>query len=171
MNDTPLPLTVAELDAEAIGGELLALNNAHATELSWLEPAALRHLVAQAFLARRIGRSDALLLALDQDARYRSPNFLWFRNCFRHFVYVDRVVVAPAARGRGLARGLYRALFEDALRSGHTRVVCEVNSAPPNPASDSFHAMLGFHEVGTGTIQGGSKTVRYLERLLIPERS
>ena len=33
---------------------LLALNNAHAQELSWLEPERLQHLVEQAFLTRRI---------------------------------------------------------------------------------------------------------------------
>jgi uncharacterized protein len=57
---------------------LLALNNAHAQELSWLEPERLAHLVEQAFFARRIGNLDAFLLAFDQDAHYDSPNFLWF---------------------------------------------------------------------------------------------
>ncbi len=62
-----------------LGETLLVLNNAHAQELSWLEPERLQHLVKQAFLARRIGNLDAFILALDQDARYDSPNFLWFR--------------------------------------------------------------------------------------------
>jgi predicted GNAT superfamily acetyltransferase len=52
------------------GEKLLALNNTHAQELSWLEPERLEHLIGQAFLARRIGDFDAFLLALDQDARY-----------------------------------------------------------------------------------------------------
>ena len=49
---------------------------------------------------------------------------------------------------------------------GHERVVCEVNREPPNPASDAFHATLGFSEVGAAAIHGGSKTVRYLAREL-----
>jgi hypothetical protein len=142
---------------------LLALNNAHAVELSWLEPDRFRHLIAQAFLAQRIGEADAFLLAFDQGADYDSPNFLWFRSRYPRFVYVDRIVVAAHARARGHARRLYLDLFEHALRAGHDRVVCEVNSAPPNPASDAFHANLGFREVGTGSIHGGSKTVSYLE--------
>src|SRR5260221_9470038 len=128
---------------------LLAVNNAHARELSWLEPERREHLVQEALLARRIGYLDAFLLAFDQDARYDSPNFLWFRSRYPRFVYVDRIAVAASARGRGCARRLYDDLFEHATRIGHDRVVCEVNQNPPNPASDAFHTALGFIEVGT----------------------
>jgi predicted GNAT superfamily acetyltransferase len=82
------------------------------------------------------------------------------------FVYIDRIVVAPAARGRGHARQLCGDLFERARRAGHDQVVCEVNVAPPNPSSDAFHAALGFHEVGGATIHDGRKIVRYLRREL-----
>jgi len=71
------------------------------------------------------------------------------------------VVVAPAARGLGLARLLYENLFARAKADSHTRIVCEVNAVPPNPASDAFHAKLGFAEVGKAIIAGGTKTVRY----------
>jgi predicted GNAT superfamily acetyltransferase len=147
---------------EPLGQALLALNNAHAQELSWLEPERLEYLVGEAFLARRIGDLDAFMLAFDQDARYDSPNFLWFRARYPRFVYVDRIVVAASARGRGCARRLYHDLFEHAVRSEHDRVVCEVNKIPPNPASDAFHAALGFIEVGTASVDDGSRTVRYL---------
>ena len=146
----------------ALGRSLLALNNDHAQELSWLEPQRLEHLVSEAFLARRIGNVDAFLLAFDQDARYDSPNFEWFRARYLRFVYIDRIVVAASARGRGYARRLYCDLFERAIRAGHRRVVCEVNSVPPNPASDAFHAALGFVEVGTASVYNASRTVRYL---------
>jgi predicted GNAT superfamily acetyltransferase len=148
----------------ALGGALLALNNAHAQELSWLEAERLEHLVQEAFFAKRIGHLDAFLLAFDQGAQYDSPNFVWFRARYPRFVYVDRIVVAPSARGRGCARQLYSDLFEHAARAGHDRVVCEVNTVPPNAASDAFHAALGFVEVGTASIHGGSRTVRYLSR-------
>jgi predicted GNAT superfamily acetyltransferase len=167
MSGEPVAVTMADLAASpALAEALLALNNAHAVELSWLEPGRLRHLVAEAFLVRRIGAAEALLLAFDQDAAYDSPNFLWFRERYRRFVYVDRIVVAAEARGRGHARKLYRELFEQAGRAGYGRVVCEVNSSPPNPASHAFHADLGFVEVGAAEIAGGSKTVSYLLRQL-----
>ena len=164
MNDP----VIHSVNASEISGEeslresLLALNNDHARELSWLEPQRLEYLVSQAFLARRIGNVDAFLLAFDQDARYDSPNFMWFRARYPRFVYVDRIVVAPSARGRGCARRLYSDLFEHADRAGQDRVVCEVNKIPPNAASDAFHAALGFVEVGTASVYDGSRTVRYL---------
>ena len=113
---------------------------------------------------RRRGRRPAA--DLDQAADYDSVNYLWFRERYPAFVYVDRVVVADSARGRGLARALYDDLFVAAKAAGHERIVCEVNSDPPNPASDRFHAALGFVTVGAAAIHGGKKTVTYLERLL-----
>jgi predicted GNAT superfamily acetyltransferase len=161
------PLDAAEIAASsAIGQRVLALNNEHARELSLLDAGRLVDLVGRAFLSRRIGAVDAWLLAFDQDADYDSPNFLWFRLRYARFVYVDRIVVAASARGRGHARRLYDELFEHARRAGHDRVVCEVNHEPPNPASDAFHAALGFSEVGMDAIHGGGKTVRYLARVL-----
>lgn len=163
MSDVTTILTAADLGGAA-GEALLALNNDHALELSWLTTEALAKLVAEAFVARRVGVADALLLAFDQDAPYDSVNFLWFRKRFERFVYVDRVVVADAARGRGLARRLYDDLFAVARAAGHERIVCEVNADPPNPASEAFHAALGFAAVGAAAIHGGKKTVTYLER-------
>jgi predicted GNAT superfamily acetyltransferase len=144
----------------------LALNNAHAVELSWLDATRFAELARRAFYARRIGCVDAFLLAFDQDADYDSPNFLWFRERYPRFVYVDRIVVGPQARGRGYARLLYDDLFAEAHRAGHDQVVCEVNADPPNPASDAFHRAAGFEEVGAAVIHGGAKTVRYLRRAL-----
>ena len=143
---------------------LLALNNAHAVELSWLEPERFAALVALAFWARQVGTDDAFLIAMDQDAAYDSPNFLWLRARYDRFVYVDRVVVADHARSRGLAQRLYAELFVAAANAGHTCVLCEVNSAPPNPASERFHLAQGFSEIGSAEIYGGEKTVRYLMR-------
>ena len=150
---------------------ILALNNRHAEELSWLEPERLSHLISQAFYARRIGAAEAFLIAFDQDADYDSPNFLWFKSRYARFVYVDRIAVAETARGRGHARRLYHDLFDMAARNGHDIVVCEVNSDPPNPGSDAFHAALGFHEIGQAAIHGGRKVVRYFARSLGPEKA
>ena len=164
-HNTPRMEEIQTLDP-AQASCVLALNNEHAEELSWLDAARLAELVVRAFVARRIGAVDAFLLAFDQDADYDSPNFLWFRDRYRRFVYVDRIIVARSARGRGHARRLYDDLFQQARSAGHQRIVCEVNREPPNPASDAFHAALGFSEAGVATIHGGAKTVRYLARLL-----
>ena len=155
-------LEAADLTADAALGEaLLGLNNTHAIELSLLDSAGLERLVGAAFVARRAGLADALLITFDQDSDYDSPNFLWFRDRYERFVYVDRVVTAEAARGRGLARGLYSDLITQARAAGHQLIVCEVNADPPNPASEAFHRRFGFEPVGEALLANG-KTVSYL---------
>jgi hypothetical protein len=150
----------------ALANKLLALNSAHAQALSWLDSDRLRYLVAEAFIAGRVGGVDGLLIAFDQNADYDSPNFLLFQSRFSRFVYVDRVAVAPAARGRGLARRLCLELFSKAALRGRDKIVCEINLTPPNPESDALHAALGFLEIGSGSIHGGQKTVRYMAHRL-----
>ncbi|WP_095087528.1 GNAT family N-acetyltransferase [Mesorhizobium sophorae] len=161
MSATPAPISLVSAEDEAA---ILALNNEHAAELSWLEPERLSFLLGEAFYTRRIGNLEAFIMTFDQDARYDSPNFVWFRERYPRFVYVDRVVVAAQARGRGHARLLYQDLFGHVERAGHTLVTCEVNTDPPNPASDAFHAALGFAEAGDAVIHGGKKAVRYYIR-------
>ena len=143
---------------------LLELNNANASELSWLEGARFAALVGRACLARRIGRADALVLAFDQDADYDGLDYLYVRSRYRRFVYVDRIVVAAAFRGRGYARSLYHDVFRYAAEHGHTKVVCEVNQVLPNPVLDAFHAAMGFVPVGSAAWPDGSKIVRYFVR-------
>ncbi len=159
-------MTIITPVTQASEPAVLALNNEHAAELSWLEPQQLSELVGSAFYARRIGDLDAFMLAFDQSASYESPNFRWFRDRFARFVYIDRIVVARSSRGRGLARLLYENLFEHAVRAGHSMIGCEVNSNPPNPTSDAFHAALGFSDVGHASIHDGAKSVRYFRRNL-----
>jgi predicted GNAT superfamily acetyltransferase len=154
-------------NSAALADALLTINNDHAQELSWLDSARLMHLVSEAFVTRRIGHVEAFVLALDHSANYDSPNFLWFRERHARFVYVDRIVVASLARGRGLARRLYEYVFTQAREAGHDRVFCEVNLMPPNPGSDAFHASLGFAEIGRADVR--DRTVRYLARSLLDE--
>jgi predicted GNAT superfamily acetyltransferase len=144
--------------------KVLALNNAHALETSFLDEAKLTRMLDEAFLTTRLGDVDAFLIVFDEKADYDSPNFEWFRARFPTFVYVDRIITGPQARGKGYARALYRDLFEKAAARGHERVVCEVNFDPPNPVSDAFHAALGFVDVGRQLLQGSGKTVRYLSK-------
>jgi predicted GNAT superfamily acetyltransferase len=111
------------------------------------------------------GGRDAFLIAFDEGAAYASPNFLWLKRRLSRFVYVDRVVVAAHARGQGLAASLYGEVFRRTRDSGRTIIACEVNLAPPNPASDAFHARLGFGEIGRAGAPG-EKRVRYLTRVV-----
>lgn len=155
-----IPLT--EL-SEPVRERLLALNNAHAAETSWLDRSQWDRLTGGATLALAVPEAAGFVVAFDQGAAYDSPNFLWLRNRFERFLYVDRVVVAKAHRGRGIARALYGAVIAAAAGAGLGRVVAEVNRHPPNPVSDAFHEALGFRPLATRDLSP-EKSVRYLER-------
>jgi len=146
--------------------KVLRLNQAHATELSELDEPSLRRLIDGAFFASVVNDGEAFIIAFDQDAAYDSPNFRWFHDRYRRFVYVDRIAVDGGARGRGLAHRMYRSLFERASELGHSTILCEVNLRPANRASDAFHSAYGFEEVGRAAFPGG-KIVRYLAKQLI----
>lgn len=142
--------------------ELLRTNNASARETSPLSRERFDQLISAASVAICVTPAAAFLLAFEQSDDYDGGHFLWFRNRFDKFLYIDRVVVADEHRRQGFGRMLYADVFKRAIRLGHTRVVCEVNLQPPNPVSDRFHAVHRFKEVGRATIDSDAKTVRYL---------
>jgi predicted GNAT superfamily acetyltransferase len=117
---------------------LLALNNAHARELSRLEPERFVELVSEGFVTLRIGDVDAFLLAFDQDAGYDSPNFPWFRARHARFVYIDRVVVAPSTRGRGHARRLTMLCSDTHPTLGTSLLFARSTRIPPTRGPTPF---------------------------------
>jgi len=140
----------------------LALNQAHALETSALDEDGLQALLGIACHARIAGAMDGFLIAIDHRAVHDGTNFQWFRSRFDQFVYVDRVIVAARARGRGVAQALYLDLFEAARQAGRQRICAEVNEIPPNEASQGFHEKMRFRRVGSAMLAGRGKTVRYL---------
>ncbi len=141
---------------------ILALNEASVSLLSPLSPRRLAGLHAQAALhrvAEREGEVIGFLLAFREGADYDSLNYLWFAERYPQFLYVDRVVVADAARGQGVGALLYRDMFEFAAASGARLVTCEFDIDPPNPLSEQFHARFGFREAGRQRVADGRKQV------------
>jgi len=144
---------------------ILALNEESVHFLSPMDAAKLAAWAKASCYLRVVeqgGTVAAFLLGFRKGADYDSPNFLWFDNRFDDFVYVDRVVVAPAFRGRKLADLLYDDFAHFARERGIVRVTCEVNVEPPNPVSLRFHERRGFREVGRQPY-GPSKIVSLLE--------
>ncbi|MCP2339331.1 GNAT family N-acetyltransferase [Actinomadura rupiterrae] len=60
--------------------------------------------------------------------------------------YIHFVGVAPRARGRGLARDLYRRFFDLAASDGRTAV--RAITSPQNEGSIAFHTAMGFTVTG-----------------------
>ena len=124
---------------------LLALNNAAVPAVNTLDDTALLRLAGMGRV--RLVRADAILgfvLTLQAGQPYESGNYLWFNEHYGHFLYVDRIVVAETARGRGVGRALYEDAMAQARATAAGRICCEVNLDPPNPGSFAFHGNLGF---------------------------
>jgi uncharacterized protein len=142
---------------------VLALSAQNEVETGPLDAKKLTHFISQAFSATTAQPENGYLLAFAPSAQIEGPNFEWFKARGGAFVYVDRIVVSAKARGQGIARALYMDLFIAAAAGGFEEITCEVNSDPPNPISDKFHAAMGFIPVGSATLPNG-KTVTYLAR-------
>jgi predicted GNAT superfamily acetyltransferase len=148
---------------------LLRLNLESEHFLSPLSHERLQRLHAQSWYHRVACIDDRVcgfLLAIAEGADYDSPNYRWFAARRREFVYIDRIVVAAAARGRGLAARLYTDLFALAREHGIERITCEFDTDPPNEASRRFHEQFGFREVGRQLVAEGKKAVSLQELLL-----
>ena len=140
---------------------MLALNNAHAMEVNALTLPALAALVAAAAHARVVDGGQGFLIAFSERTPVQGPNHAWFLGRYPAFLYVDRVVVALEARGRGHARRLYEDLA--GVAAGRP-LCCEVNVVPPNPGSLAFHERLGFAPCGEADDPRNGKRVCYLVR-------
>jgi phosphinothricin acetyltransferase len=80
------------------------------------------------------------------------------------------IYVAGKARGGGVGRALYSALFEVLVAQGFRRALAGI--ALPNPASVGFHEAMGFSSAGTykavGWKLGAWHDVGWWERGLLP---
>lgn len=141
-------------------GTIVELNDAERPAVSTFEPSLFDHFLEHA-VAFRIAevrdRIAGFIVGLGNAVEYSSANYRWFQERYDDLVYVDRIVVAPEVRSRGVGRLLY----QDLADLGHAPAIgCEVNIEPPNPRSMAFHQALGFYRVGTRS--GGGITVACL---------
>ncbi len=163
------PFRGTDLDA------LVAINDAAHPAVPITPRDELAGLIAMSTVAVVVdvaGEPAGFVLGMPPELAYESENYLYFsaraRELARSFVYVDRIVLAPALQGRGLGPQLYAAVFDEARRVGAVEVLCEVNIEPPNPGSLAFHTRLGFVEVGRQQTHGGENTVALLAAAVDP---
>ncbi|MBA3232641.1 MAG: GNAT family N-acetyltransferase [Propionibacteriales bacterium] len=145
-------------DADAVA--VLELNEESVKALSPLDgPALAQHLGAAAHcvVCELEGAVAAFAIAYAPLAAYASINYEWFTARYDDFLYLDRIAVSPRFRRRGVATAVYDAIEAEATRYG--RMVCEVNSDPPNPGSLAFHRARGYRELGYLTQTDGHETV------------
>lgn len=154
--------SIADLD------DVLALNEAAVPNVNDLDREEMRWFAenAQYFRVAATGGDLAgFLIGLHPGLDYPSPNYQWFCARYPRFGYVDRVVVSPAARRRGVASQLYDD-FASTLRGYVPLMTCEVNLRPANESSMAYHVRHGFKQVATQETEGGKKEVALMEKRL-----
>jgi uncharacterized protein len=148
--------------------DALLLNNAHDEEVGAGTPERFRALLGWSRLALWAPDRAGFVIIIGPGQSYDSFNYRWFSERYPRFSYLDRVVVRAEARGKGVGRALYERVFADARGAGFPFVGLEVNVDPPNPASDAFHAALGFQSIDVVLNPFSGKTVRYMNRAVEP---
>jgi predicted GNAT superfamily acetyltransferase len=109
------------------------------------------------------GEVLAFLLAFRKGSDYRGAVFqaLQTRRA-GDFIYIDRVVTAAGARGRGLATDLYEDLATAARAEHIPALLCEAYLT--NETSLRFHQNRGFREFGR--MESHDQTVSLMEKRL-----
>ncbi len=151
---------VTDADLAAV----LALNQAALPHVSSVGLEDMRRFAGEASrfrIVQEAGHVAGFLIALSPGLAYASDNYRWFCAAYDDFLYIDRIVINEAARGRGLGKVLYGDIIATA-RTLAPILTCEVNSRPPNPQSMAFHEAFGFAPVGTQATEGGTKEVTLL---------
>lgn len=141
---------------------IVELNEASVVETSPMDYDRLVTLNALAqihWVAEVDGCVEAFLLAMQKGSTYESVNFEWFDGRYDNFLYIDRIVVAEGCRQRGVASQMYQKLFLEAARLGVDFICAEINVEPPNQISMDFHRKYRFEEVGSQSVQEGTKRV------------
>ncbi len=141
---------------------LLELNQSNLPHVGSIFFQRLEHLHNQALyfrVAESDGQITGFLIVFDPAADYDSLNFLWFKERYESFVYIDRIVIAPEARRKGIGFRLYKDLETFARERQIPIMTCEYHLRPKNEESRLFHKEYGFEEVGTQETENGKKTV------------
>ena len=135
---------------------VLALNNAAGPGILPMDAAKLRFFWENADyfrVAEKDGLLAGFLVALTQDAPHDSPNFLWFRERYPDFLYVDRIVIASSRRGAGVGRVFYGDV-QSFAEVRVARLAAEVFMEGSSHPALLFHGSFGFREVGQHVMSG-----------------
>lgn len=80
-------------------------------------------------------------MVLSPQTTYQSPNYLYFCERFKDFIYLDRVAVTSGFQGWGIGAAMYRKVEQ---MTDSSLFMLEVNTKPRNEGSLRFHTREGF---------------------------
>ena len=72
------------------------------------------------------GEIAGFLMAMRPGQSYQSRNYRWFSERYENFVYIDRIAISPAHKGRGIGRALYADVESLAAAITAPILTCEV---------------------------------------------
>jgi predicted GNAT superfamily acetyltransferase len=147
-------------------GLLCEINNAGLPWVNLIDAAKAAWLIAHAARARLAclnGRPAGVIVVLAETTPLESEYLDWFKQRYHNYIYIDRVSVAPWARGQGVARALFADVAAFADQHGLT-IVSELYSDPLNVPSYQLHTAMGFVQVGEQFCQRDGKWVIKLGR-------
>ncbi len=135
---------------------VLALNNAAGPGILPMDAAKLQFFWENADyfrVAEKDGLLAGFLVAVSPDAPHDSPNFLWFRERYPKFLYIDRIVIASTRRGAGVGRVFYGDV-QSFAEVRVPRIAAEVFLESSSHPALLFHGSFGFREVGQHLMAG-----------------
>lgn len=150
-----MPITLRDVREHELDA-VLALNNAAGPSILPMDAAKLRFFWEHAEyfrVAEQEGVVTGFLIALSHDAPHDSPNFLWFRERYPQFLYIDRIVIARPRQGHGRGRAFY-ADIQSFAEVRWPLLCCEVFLQPGTNHALLFHGSFGFREAGQQTMAG-----------------
>lgn len=148
------------LASEADAAQIAELNEGFVAVTSPMDETrflALFSLSSYCLVAEEKGRLLGFVIAMRNGAAYDNGNYAWFDERVEAMVYVDRIVLASGARGRGLGGALYDELSSMARADGCKVMTAEMDIEPPNEHSLYFHSKRGFAEHGQRMLDSGKR--------------
>jgi predicted GNAT superfamily acetyltransferase len=137
---------------------VLAMNNAAGTGILPMDAVKVRFFWENADYFR-VAEVDGLiagfLIGVGHDAAHDSSNFLWFRERYEKFLYIDRIVIASARRSAGVGRVFY-ADVQSFAELRYPQLAAEVFIENDNHPALLFHGSFGFREVGQHVMAPGN---------------
>ena len=88
---------------------------------------------------------EGFCIAMDGDSTYQSPNYLYFKENYKNFIYLDRIALASSAQNQGFGPQLYEYVINHF--PSMVFFTLEVNIKPPNEGSLRFHKREGFEVI------------------------
>ncbi|NNF68035.1 MAG: GNAT family N-acetyltransferase [Gammaproteobacteria bacterium] len=152
----------------ADGDAIVRLNSESVLATSPMDEAAFAELVELSCLltvAERDGEVVGFLMGFADGKDLDGPNYQWFAQRLKSFLYIDRIVIDASCRGSGVGQRIYAQIDAWARKQSLLWLAAEMNLDPPNLASLRFHKRQGFKEIGTQRLSSDKLVSMQVKRL------